>query len=69
MRQLLRVLHLFLKGFRMKKEAEEQPLIKRMALHAFSLEFEGLDGQVISAQAPYPKDFRALLKQLETNSP
>jgi RluA family pseudouridine synthase len=55
------------RGFRVKKDTEEQPLIKRMALHAFSLEFTGLDGQPISVQAPYPKDFTALMKQLSAN--
>jgi 23S rRNA pseudouridine955/2504/2580 synthase len=53
--------------FRVKKDTDEQPLIKRMALHAHSLEFIGLDGQVILAQAPYPKDFAALIKQLSAN--
>lgn len=57
------------RGFRVKKDTEEQPLMKRMALHAFSLEFSGLDGQKITAQAPYPKDFTALLKQLSAASP
>lgn len=55
--------------FRVKKDTEEQPLMKRMALHAFSLEFSTLDGQKITAQAPYPKDFTALLKQLSAASP
>lgn len=55
------------KRFRVKKDTEEQPLLKRMALHAFSLEFSGLDGQTIKAEAPYPKDFTALLKQLSAN--
>jgi 23S rRNA pseudouridine955/2504/2580 synthase len=55
------------RGFRVKKDTEEQPLIKRMALHAFALEFSGLDGSHISCQAPYPKDFTALLKQLSAN--
>ncbi|MBL7864112.1 MAG: RNA pseudouridine synthase [Cyclobacteriaceae bacterium] len=53
--------------FRIKKETEEQPVMKRMALHAFALEFKGLDDQVIRCQAPYPKDFSALQKQLSAN--
>jgi 23S rRNA pseudouridine955/2504/2580 synthase len=52
------------RNFRMKKGTEEQPLIKRMALHAFSLEFKGLDGVIVRCEAPYPKDFSALLRQL-----
>ncbi len=55
------------RGFRVKKDTEEQPLIKRMALHAFSLQFRGLDGSEITVQAPYPKDITALLKQLSAN--
>jgi 23S rRNA pseudouridine955/2504/2580 synthase len=52
------------RNFRLKKGSEEQPLIQRMALHAFSLEFKGLDGQPVRVEAPYPKDFSALLRQL-----
>ncbi len=55
------------RGFRVKKDTEEQPLMKRMALHAFSLKFSGLDGDQITVQAPYPKDFTALIKQLSAN--
>ncbi len=52
------------RDFNLKKQSEEQPLMKRMALHAFSLEFEGLDGKMIRFEAPYPKDFEALVRQL-----
>ena len=55
------------RNFKVKKETEELPLMKRMALHAFSLEFSGLDGQKIITEAPYPKDFTALVKQLSAN--
>ncbi len=55
------------RNFRVKKGTEEEPLMKRMALHAHSLEFKGLDGRVVSCQAPYPKDFSALLRQLSAN--
>jgi 23S rRNA pseudouridine955/2504/2580 synthase len=55
------------RGFRVKKDTDEEPLMKRMALHAFSLGFLGLDGQSINVEAPYPKDFTALLKQLSAN--
>ena len=55
------------RGFRIKKDTEEQSVIKRMALHAFSLGFSGLDGLPIIAQAPYPKDFTALVRQLSAN--
>ncbi len=53
------------RGFRTKKMTEEEPLMKRMALHAFSLKFAGVDGTNISVEAPYPKDFAAVVKQLE----
>lgn len=53
--------------FNLKKMSEEQPLMKRMALHAFSLEFTLLDGEKKVAEAPYPKDFQALIRQLSEN--
>jgi 23S rRNA pseudouridine955/2504/2580 synthase len=56
------------RNFHLKKSTEEQPLIKRMALHAFSLEFALFDGKKITVEAPYPKDLRALFRQLEANS-
>ena len=56
------------RNFNLKKETEEQPLIKRMALHAFSLEFSDLAGNVQIIEAPYAKDIEVLLKQLEINN-
>lgn len=50
--------------FNLKRDSEEQPFMKRMALHAFSLAFTGLSGEPIEVNAPYPKDFEALLRQL-----
>lgn len=55
------------RGFKLEKDTEEQPLIKRMALHAFSLEFLDLNGKSVKIVSPYPKDFQALLKQLSQN--
>jgi RluA family pseudouridine synthase len=55
------------RGFNLKKETDETPLIKRMALHAFSLEFTLLNWQKVTVEAPYPKDFQALVKQLAEN--
>jgi 23S rRNA pseudouridine955/2504/2580 synthase len=43
----------------------ERPLIGRMALHADSLEFRDSAGKSIVVKAPYPKDFRIMLSQLE----
>jgi 23S rRNA pseudouridine955/2504/2580 synthase len=54
--------------FNLKKETEEQPLIKRMALHAFSLEFTDLANNVKTIEAPYAKDIDVLIKQLEMNT-
>ncbi len=56
------------RGYNLKKNSEEEALMKRMALHAFSLEFLDLGGKKVKVEAPYPKDFRVLLKQLEDNS-
>lgn len=56
------------RGFNLKKGSEEQPLMKRMALHAFSLEFADLKGNSHKIEAPYPKDFQVLVRQLEQNS-
>lgn len=55
--------------FNLKKDTEEQPLIKRVALHAHALHFEALNAQgKIAIEAPYPKDFNVLIKQLDKNS-
>lgn len=56
------------KKFNLKQETEEQPLIKRVALHAYSLSFQLLDGSPITIEAPYPKDLEVLVRQLEKNS-
>jgi 23S rRNA pseudouridine955/2504/2580 synthase len=53
------------KRFNLKQDTEEQPLIKRVALHARSLRFSLLNGESIEVEAPYPKDFDVLVKQLE----
>ncbi|MBS1558766.1 MAG: RluA family pseudouridine synthase [Bacteroidetes bacterium] len=55
------------RNFHLKKMTEEQPLMKRMALHAFSLEFALFSGKKIKIEAPYPKDFKALLHQLQVH--
>lgn len=54
--------------FNLKKETEELPIIKRVALHAFELGFADVDGTPLLVQAPYPKDFAVAVKQLEKNS-
>ena len=56
------------KGFNLKKLTEEQPIMKRMALHAYALEFSDVAGNRKQVVAPYPKDIQALIRQLELNS-
>jgi 23S rRNA pseudouridine955/2504/2580 synthase len=51
--------------FNLKKETEEIPLIKRVALHAFGIKFKLLNGEELRVEAPYPKDFDALVRQLD----
>lgn len=55
------------KKFNLKKDTEELPLMRRVALHAYSLTFTLLNGEVKEVVAPYPKDFAVLIKQLEKN--
>ncbi len=52
------------RNYNLKKFTEEEPLIKRTALHAQALSFELLNAEKIAVEAPYPKDFRAVLNQL-----
>ena len=54
--------------FNLKQDTEEMPLIRRVALHARSLTFRLLDGEMLTTEASYPKDVQALLRQLEKNS-
>lgn len=56
------------KKYNLKNLTEEMPLIQRVALHAFSLEFSTEKGKRIEVEAPYPKDFAVLIKQLEKYS-
>lgn len=55
------------RGFNLKRDTEEEPFMKRMALHAYSLAFAGRDGKIIETAAPYQKDMAALLRQLAAN--
>ncbi len=54
--------------FNLKKDTEELPLIRRVALHAYALHFRLLNEEEITIQAPYPKDMAALIRQLEKNA-
>jgi len=53
------------KGYRIAKDDEEQPIMKRFALHAKHVIFKGLDDKEIEVEAPYPKDFATLIKLLD----
>lgn len=56
------------KKYNLKKDSVENPLIQRFALHAYQLALVGLNGDEYKFEAPYPKDFRVLVQQLEKNS-
>ncbi|MDH5603097.1 MAG: pseudouridine synthase [Cyclobacteriaceae bacterium] len=51
--------------FNLKKWTDEEPLSKRVALHAVSIKFLGVDGKELKFEAPYPKDFKAIVAQLQ----
>ncbi len=55
------------KKYNLKKDSVENPLIQRFALHAFKLSLKGIKGEQYNFEAPYPKDFRVLVEQLEKN--
>jgi 23S rRNA pseudouridine955/2504/2580 synthase len=55
------------RNYKIGKFSEEQPLIHRMALHAYMIRFKLLSGDYKEVIAPYPKDFKVLLSQLEKN--
>ena len=52
------------RGYSLSKGKEELPIMKRFALHAKSLKIM-IDGKEFEFDAPYPKDFATLIKQLE----
>ncbi|QNL48920.1 RluA family pseudouridine synthase [Olivibacter sp. SDN3] len=52
------------RGYILGKEQEELPIMKRFALHAKELQLN-IHGKKYIIEAPYPKDFSTLLKQLE----
>lgn len=54
----------FKKNFNLGKYEDERPIIQRLALHAYSLQFTDFNNKIITIEAPYPKDFAVLIKQL-----
>jgi len=53
------------RGYRLGKDQEELPIMRRFALHACEVAFKINEETEISVSAPYPKDFEVLLKQLD----
>lgn len=53
------------RGYRIGKEQEELPIMKRFALHAKQVTFKINEETEMTFDAPYPKDFATLLKLLE----
>lgn len=54
--------------YKVKGEQNERPLIPRFALHAKALKFMGMNGNLVEANAEYPKDFKTVLKQLRKHA-
>lgn len=53
------------KNYKLSKALdEEKPMLNRLALHAWQLEFNDAEGNKHFYEAPLPKDLRALLQQL-----
>lgn len=51
--------------FKLSKDIlEERPLLNRLALHAFQLQIEDLNGELLKLEAPLHKDLSATLQQL-----
>lgn len=53
------------KGYRLGKDKEEQPIMRRFALHAKEVTFKINSVDTLTVDALYPKDFATLIKQLE----
>ncbi len=53
------------RSYKQSSEETELPILKRFALHAFSVSFKLLNGEEISINAPYPKDFGVAKTQLD----
>ena len=53
------------RNYNLKKFEEESPMIRRMALHASTITFlHPTTKETLEIEAPYPKDFEVLVKQL-----
>jgi 23S rRNA pseudouridine955/2504/2580 synthase/23S rRNA pseudouridine1911/1915/1917 synthase len=54
----------FKKKFKLTPEAEEQPILKRLGLHAYQIKLNNQTGHPVDIVAELPKDLKALLQQL-----
>lgn len=58
----------FKKKFKLSREDEEErPLLNRLALHSYQLNFKDVHKNMHNLEAPLPKDIKALLQQLKKN--
>lgn len=55
------------RNYRIGKDEEEQPIMKRFALHSREVTFKISENESKTFTAEYPKDFAVLLKLLEKN--
>lgn len=55
------------RNYRISKNEEEQPIMKRFALHSREVTFKIAENESRNFTAEYPKDFAVLLKLLEKN--
>jgi 23S rRNA pseudouridine1911/1915/1917 synthase len=56
------------KKFKLSRhDEEERPMLKRLALHSYQLQFKDANNNEINLTADLPKDIRALMQQLEKN--
>jgi 23S rRNA pseudouridine1911/1915/1917 synthase len=56
----------FKKKYRLSQnDLEERPIISRLALHSYSLDFTDQHGKHHQIEAPLPKDMKALIQQLK----
>ncbi|WP_017259006.1 RluA family pseudouridine synthase [Pedobacter arcticus] len=55
------------RNYRISKNEEEQPIMKRFALHSREVTFKISETETKTFTAEYPKDFAVLLKLLEKN--
>ena len=55
------------RNYRISKNEEEQPIMKRFALHSRDVTFKISENESKTFTAEYPKDFGVLLKLLEKN--